>query len=94
VAALIIVPLVAEIGSKMEDPHPNLLIMGAALLCSCAMGLPTSGFPNVTAISLVDDFGERYLTVGSFILGGVPSSIFAYLVVVTVGYVLMRILGL
>jgi phosphate transporter len=43
---------------------------------------------------LVDDFGERYLTVGSFILGGVPSSIFAYLVVVTVGYVLMRILGL
>ena len=94
VAALIIVPLIAEIGSKLDDPHPNLLIMGAAFLCSAAMGLPTSGFPNVTAISLVDDFGERYLTVGNFISRGVPSSIFAYLVVVTVGFVLMRLTGM
>lgn len=93
VAALIIVPLVAEIGAALEDPHPNLLILTSAFLCSCAMGLPTSGFPNVTAISLVDDFGERYLTVGNFISRGVPSSFFAYLTVVTVGFVLMRILG-
>ncbi|CDR36305.1 CYFA0S01e00386g1_1 [Cyberlindnera fabianii] len=94
VAALIIVPLVAEIGSKLDDPHPNLLIMASAFLCSCAMGLPTSGFPNVTAISLVDDLGERYLTVGNFIVGGVPSSLFAYLTVVTVGYLLMRFSGM
>jgi phosphate transporter len=94
VAALIIVPLVAEIGSKLDDPHPNLLIMGSAFLCSAAMGLPTSGFPNVTAISLVDDFGERYLTVGNFISRGVPSSIFTYLVVVTVGFILMRLTGM
>lgn len=93
VAALIIVPLVAEIGASLDDPHPNLLILTSAFLCSCAMGLPTSGFPNVTAISLVDDFGERYLTVGNFISRGVPSSVFAYLVVVTVGFFLMRILG-
>lgn len=93
VAALIIVPLIAEIGSNMDDPHPNLLIMASAFLCSCAMGLPTSGFPNVTAISLVDDFGERYLTVSNFILAGVPSSIFAFFVVITVGFILMRILG-
>ncbi|CCH42708.1 putative membrane protein [Wickerhamomyces ciferrii] len=93
VAALIIVPLVAQIGAQLDDPHPNLLILTSAFLCSCAMGLPTSGFPNVTAISLVDDFGERYLTVGNFISRGVPASFFAYLVVVTVGFVLMRMLG-
>ncbi|KAH3687989.1 hypothetical protein WICPIJ_001021 [Wickerhamomyces pijperi] len=93
VAALIIVPLVAEIGNSMEDPHANLLIMISAFLCSCAMGLPTSGFPNVTAISLTDDFGDRYLTVGNFISRGVPASIFAYTVVVTVGYVLIRFIG-
>ena len=93
VAALIIVPLIAEIGAQLDDPHPNLLILTSAFLCSCAMGLPTSGFPNVTAISLVDDFGERYLTVGNFISRGVPSSLIAYLVVVTVGFVLMRVLG-
>ncbi|ONH70211.1 Low-affinity phosphate transporter PHO91 [Cyberlindnera fabianii] len=68
--------------------------MASAFLCSCAMGLPTSGFPNVTAISLVDDLGERYLTVGNFIVGGVPSSLFAYLTVVTVGYLLMRFSGM
>ena len=43
VAALIILPLVQQVGSGMEEPHPNLLVMGSALMCSAAMGLPTSG---------------------------------------------------
>jgi phosphate transporter len=48
VAALIILPLVAQVGEGMPNPHPNLLVMGGALMCSCAMGLPTSGFPNMS----------------------------------------------
>jgi phosphate transporter len=48
VAALIILPLVYTIGTGMEEPHPNLLVMGSALMCSAAMGLPTSGFPNMS----------------------------------------------
>jgi phosphate transporter len=48
VAALIILPLVASVGSGMEEPHPNLLIMCSVLMCSAAMGLPTSGFPNMS----------------------------------------------
>lgn len=48
VAALIILPIVAQVGRQMESPHPNLLVMGAALMCSAAMGLPTSGFPNMS----------------------------------------------
>ena len=48
VAALIILPLVAQVGDGMEDPHPNLLVMGAVLMASMAMGLPTSGFPNMS----------------------------------------------
>jgi len=43
VAALIVMPIVAQVGGEMEDPHPRLLIMGAALMCSGAMGLPMSG---------------------------------------------------
>lgn len=93
VAALIILPLISSIGSRMEDPHPRLLVMGAAFLCSAAMGLPTSGFPNVTAICMVDEFGRPYLTVGNFISRGVPASILAYLVIVTVGYLIMKTLG-
>ncbi|KAI1759089.1 SPX-domain-containing protein [Hypoxylon sp. FL1150] len=48
VAALIILPLVSDIGKAMDEPHPNLLVMGATLMCSAAMALPTSGFPNMT----------------------------------------------
>jgi phosphate transporter len=48
VAALIILPIVAQVGAGMDEPHPNLLVMGAALMCSAAMGLPTSGFPNMS----------------------------------------------
>ena len=44
VAAVIVVPIVAQVGGEMDDPHPRLLIMGAALMCSCAMGLPMSGY--------------------------------------------------
>lgn len=51
VAALIILPLVAQVGEGMSEPHPNLLVMGGALMCSCAMGLPTSGFPNMSKSS-------------------------------------------
>jgi len=48
VAALIILPLVQTVGAAMPEPHPNLLVMGSALMCSAAMGLPTSGFPNMS----------------------------------------------
>jgi phosphate transporter len=51
VAALIILPLVQQVGVGMEHPHPNLLVMASALMCSVAMGLPTSGFPNMSKSS-------------------------------------------
>lgn len=94
VAAMIIVPLMSEIGANLPSgDHSRLLIMIATLLCSGAMGLPTSGFPNVTAISMIDEVGDRYLTVGTFITRGVPSSLIAYFVIVTMGYGLMKMVG-
>lgn len=50
VAALIVLPLVREVGMGMERPHPNLLVMGSVLMASAAMGLPTSGFPNMSEL--------------------------------------------
>ncbi|EPS45285.1 hypothetical protein H072_734 [Dactylellina haptotyla CBS 200.50] len=94
VAALIILPIVAQVGSQMEDPHPRVLVMASALMCSAAMGLPTSGFPNMTAIMMEDgQTGQRYLRVGHFISRGIPSSIVTFVVVITLGYGLMRIIG-
>lgn len=90
VAALILLPLVASVGKDLEDPQPNLLVMASALLCSCAMGLPTSGFPNVTAICMTDELGKPYLTVSTFISRGVLASLLVFGVVVSVGYVMMK----
>lgn len=67
--------------------------MASALLCSAAMGLPTSGFPNVTAICMTDEFGKPYLTVSTFITRGVPSSLIAYGIIVTIGYATMKIIN-
>ncbi|KAJ5678772.1 hypothetical protein N7462_007016 [Penicillium macrosclerotiorum] len=95
VAALIILPLVRQIGVNMENPHPNLLVMASALMCSVAMALPTSGFPNMTAIMTeVPQTGQRYLQVRHFLTRGIPSSLMAFVVIVTLGYGLMYIAGL
>lgn len=94
VAALIVLPLVQEVGNSMADPHPNILVMAAVLMASAAMGLPTSGFPNMTAIMMETETGHRYLSVKHFITRGVPSSILAYGVIVTVGYLLMSVVNI
>jgi phosphate transporter len=93
VGALIVLPIVAEVGSSLPDPHPKLLVMAGALMCSCAMGLPVSGFPNMNAIMMEDEMGVRYLSVMDFIKAGVPSSFLLYFVVISLGYVIMMLLG-
>ncbi|CAI4298928.1 AKR_collapsed_G0006380.mRNA.1.CDS.1 [Saccharomyces cerevisiae] len=87
VSAIIIIPLVQEVGDKLSDPKAApILVFGCALLASCGMGLASSGFPNVTAISMTDRKGNRWLTVGAFISRGVPASLLAFVCVITLGY--------
>lgn len=42
-----------------------------ALICSAGMGLPVSGFPNLMAVNLEDEVGNRYLSVNDFLKAGV-----------------------
>ncbi|GAM86279.1 hypothetical protein ANO11243_042910 [Dothideomycetidae sp. 11243] len=94
VAALIVLPLVQQVGQNMAEPHPNLLVMGSVLMASAAMGLPTSGFPNMTAIMMEDpQTGQRYLQVRHFLTRGIPASLIAFVVIVTLGYGLMVAVG-
>ncbi|CAI4056696.1 hypothetical protein SKDZ_03G1020 [Saccharomyces kudriavzevii ZP591] len=87
VSAIIIIPLVQEVGNKLSNPKAApILVFGCALLASCGMGLASSGFPNVTAISMTDKKGNRWLTVGAFISRGVPASLLAFVCVITIGY--------
>ena len=90
VSAIIIVPLVEQVGNSLANPKAApTLVFGCSLLASCGMGLASSGFPNVTAISLTDKKGNRYLDVVTFISRGVPASFLAFICVITVGYGIM-----
>ncbi|KAG0052328.1 low-affinity phosphate transporter [Gryganskiella cystojenkinii] len=93
VAAVIILPIVQQVGMSFADPHPRILVMGTGLVCSAAMGLPVSGFPNMNAIAQEDEMGQPYLKTMDFLKSGVPLSILATLCIVTIGYGIMTALG-
>ncbi|KAJ1749981.1 low-affinity phosphate transporter [Coemansia sp. RSA 1821] len=93
VGSLIILPIVSEVGARLPEPHSRLLVMGAALMASGAMGLPVSGFPNMNAIMLEDTLGNPYLTTMDFFKAGIPSSVIAYFIIISIGYSIMLMLG-
>ena len=96
VAALIVLPMIKEIGNVMAQhdvDHSKLLVMGVGLICSAAMALPISGFPNMHAINVEDpNTGIRYLNTKDFLKVGVPASLISMLIITTVGYGLMKLL--
>ncbi|KAJ3283288.1 low-affinity phosphate transporter [Borealophlyctis nickersoniae] len=92
VGALIILPVVLQVGSSLPDPRPRTLVMASALMCSGAMGLPVSSFPNMNAISLEDPTGVPWLGVSDFIKIGLPSSVVAWGCIMTIGYFVMGLL--
>lgn len=93
VGALIILPVVAQIGLNLPDPRPRTLVMAVALMCSGGMCLPVSSFPNMNAISLEDARGTPWLTVADFMSVGLVSSLIAWMTVVSIGYTIMTLMG-
>ena len=86
----VILPIVQTVGEQLPGaPHPKLLVMGAALMCSGAMGLPVSGFPNMNAVALEDPTGVNYVDTMDFLKVGVPGSVLTYGVIISLGYWLM-----
>ncbi|RXK41190.1 phosphate transporter [Tremella mesenterica] len=77
IAAVLLVPIATRIGDSLDEPHPKLLIMATALICSAGMGLPVSGFPNMTAITQENKLGQRFIGAIDFLKNGVPSSLLA-----------------
>ncbi|KNC96220.1 divalent anion:Na+ symporter (DASS) family transporter [Spizellomyces punctatus DAOM BR117] len=94
VGALIILPIILKVGSGLPEPRPNTMVMAAALMCSGAMGLPVSSFPNMNAISLEDRTGTPWVHVSDFLRVGIPSSFVAWVIILTIGYPIMGVLGI
>lgn len=94
IASVLLVPIALEVGNNLPGQPKNLLIFITALICSAGMGMPVSGFPNQTAATQEDEMGDLYLNNVDFLKNGVPASIIATIVISTVGFVLMRAIGL
>ncbi|KAG2017401.1 phosphate transporter [Coprinopsis cinerea AmutBmut pab1-1] len=94
IASVLLVPIAKEVGNNLPGQPKNLLIFLTALICSAGMGMPVSGFPNQTAATQEDELGDLYLSNVDFLKNGVPASIIATIVIATVGFLLMRAIGL
>ncbi|MCO5565563.1 hypothetical protein L7F22_019237 [Adiantum nelumboides] len=94
IAAVLLVPIAAQVGDSLAQPHPRLLIMATTLTASAAMGLPVSGFPNMAASAQEDATGKRYVTVKDFLRVGLLASVLATMVVGLVGFGIMTLLKL
>lgn len=94
IAAVLLVPIAAQVGDSLAQPHPRLLIMATTLTASAAMGLPVSGFPNMAASAQEDSTGKRYVSVRDFLRVGLLASLLATTVVGLVGFGIMSLLGL
>ncbi len=86
VSALILLPIVNQIASSLDDPRPRVVVLLCAFMASCAMGLPISGFPNMNAISLEDEVGSRYVSTVEMIKSGVICTLLSALIISSFGY--------
>jgi len=93
IASVLLVPIAKTVGGKLPGNQANLLIFVTGLVCSTGMGMPVSGFPNQTAATQEDEMGQLYLTNVDFLKNGVPASVLAALVVASLGYALMKVIG-
>ncbi|PPQ69298.1 hypothetical protein CVT26_001616 [Gymnopilus dilepis] len=94
IASVLLAPIAQEVGRALPNDQSNLLVFITGLICSCGMGMPVSGFPNQTAATQDNELGELYLTNMDFLKNGVPASVIATLVVSSLGFALMKVVGL
>lgn len=87
VSAIIVLPLISEIGLSLG--HPRLLVLGGTFAASVAMALPISSFPNISAAQVTDEVGNPYLNATDILRVGVAMTFICTLVILTFGFALM-----
>lgn len=84
VAALVLMPLVVDLGVAAGVPERAVLV--GALACSAACALPMTSFPNVNSLMATDDSGTPWLGVKHFLQAGIPMTALVGFMLCTVGY--------
>jgi len=92
VSAAIVLPLLFSVGRAFHSG--KLLVMVGALVCSGAMALPVSSFPNANSFAVRKRNGEPYLQVMDYIKCGIPIGVGMIILVQTIAFFLSKALGL
>lgn len=92
VSSIILMPIVIDFCKSMAYTDTTAVAMTLALMCSGAMGLPVSSFPNTTMSGLLDKDGTKLLDINSIVLVGGTMTLLNYLVLGGVCYFLISVI--
>jgi len=84
VAALVLMPLVVQLGASAGVRDLAVFVCGLA--CSVACALPMTSFPNVNSLMAVDDQGKPWLAMRHFLRAGAPMTLVMTVLLVTLGF--------
>lgn len=88
VSSAVMAPLLAELMVKQfpeDKSKASILVMITCFVCSVGMGMPISGFPNMTAMSIDDALGRNFIDGGDFAKTGLLASFLCTIVLLTAG---------
>jgi di/tricarboxylate transporter len=91
VAAVILLPIIAEVG--VAGGHPKMLILLCTFMTSGAMGLPVSSFPNANSMAVRRADLSEVLKTSDYIRAGFPMCAVVFALCNTFGFVLCSMLG-
>lgn len=94
VAAIVILPIVAEVGNSLDPPHANMLVFAAVVMCSGAMALPVASFPNANSFAVKNEQTNlSYLRVTDYLLVGLPVGLMLVVMCQTILYAETSLFG-
>lgn len=90
VSSAVMAPLLVELAkSKFPDANnsqASVMVMVTCFVCSVGMGMPISGFPNMTAMSIEDAAGRGFIDGGDFARTGLLASALCAVILCSIGY--------
>mmetsp|Transcript_14052 Transcript_14052/g.55353 ORF Transcript_14052/g.55353 Transcript_14052/m.55353 type:complete len:563 (+) Transcript_14052:126-1814(+) len=94
VSAIVILPIVAQVGRDLPEDHSRLLVFACVIMCSAAMALPVSSFPNANSFAVKNEATKKSrLGVADYLKAGIPMSLVLLFLAQTLLYGITYVLG-
>jgi len=94
VAAIVVLPIVANVGANPDIDSARLLVLSCVIMCSGAMALPVSSFPNANSFAVKSESTDQsVLLVTDYLKVGLPIGVFLIIECQTILYAIALLLG-